>query len=409
MRSTLSLLLGLGCLVSASMCCAQAGPWQMEQSGTTASLRGVHAVGGGVVWASGTGGTVLRSEDSGFEWQSCAMPPGAEKLDFRAIWAWDANTAMVMSSGPGDLSRLYKTTDGCAHWTLLYTNPDKDGFWDALQFIGRQNGYILGDPVGGSLTLLRTGDGGTHWTRVAFPALPPGTLRGAFAASNSALALGGPRLNSTKGGDFVLWAGTGGPGGALLYRTQSACQAETDAANTAEPLSCLDTRVGAAQRLPLTGDSASAGIFSVQAIWQDEKVLAGVAVGGDYTKPDVRTGTAAYSTDGGTSWQPAQVPPGGYRSAVAWECPDCSFLMDAPPGGLWIAVGPNGSDLSRDHGRTWQPVEHAPANAPKGGEWNALSLPWVVGPNGRIAKLNEAMLPPAPSGKTQEEPKVPPR
>ncbi len=83
-------------------CTAQTGsPWQMEPSETTADLRGIHAVGGGVVWASGTGGTVLRSQDSGFEWQQCAIPPGAEKLDFRAIWAWDDETAIVMSSGAG--------------------------------------------------------------------------------------------------------------------------------------------------------------------------------------------------------------------------------------------------------------------------------------------------------------------
>ncbi len=127
----------------------KSGPWEMQQSGTIASLRGIHAVGGGVAWASGTDGTVLRTEDSGYMWQSCAMPPGAEKLDFRGIWAWDANTAIVMSSGPGDQSRLYKTTDGCSHWTLLYTNPDKDGFWDALAFEDQDHGFALGDPVNG--------------------------------------------------------------------------------------------------------------------------------------------------------------------------------------------------------------------------------------------------------------------
>jgi hypothetical protein len=37
------------------------------------------------------------------------MPPGAEKLDFRGIQAFDENI-IAMSSGPGDQSRLYKTT-----------------------------------------------------------------------------------------------------------------------------------------------------------------------------------------------------------------------------------------------------------------------------------------------------------
>ena len=114
-------------------------PWELQNSTTKAGLRGIHAVGNGVAWASGTNGTILRTEDGGYMWQSCAMPPGAEKLDFRGIWAWDANTAVAMSSGPGDLSRLYKTTDGCSHWKLLYTNPDKDGFWDAIGF--RKQGF----------------------------------------------------------------------------------------------------------------------------------------------------------------------------------------------------------------------------------------------------------------------------
>ena len=103
--------------------------WEMESSRTTADLRGIDNVGGGVAWASGTNGTVLRTEDGGYLWQACTVPPGAEHLDFRGMQAFDANTAIVMSSGKGDLSRLYKTTDGCQTWKLVFTNPDTDGFW----------------------------------------------------------------------------------------------------------------------------------------------------------------------------------------------------------------------------------------------------------------------------------------
>ena len=99
-----------------------------------------------------------------------------------------------------------------------------------------------------------------------------------------------------------------------------------------------------------------------------------IAVGGDYTKPDVSTGTAAYSTDGGEHWQASTTPPHGFRSAVQWS----------PSVQAWITVGTNGSDISRDDGRTWRPLDN--------GNWNALSLPFVVGPNGRIAKLNAAAI-----------------
>src|SRR6516162_2817734 len=130
--------------------------WTLQTSNTTSDLRGVHNVGNGVAWASGTNGTVLRTEDGGYLWQSCSIPPGAEKLDFRGIQAFDANTAIVMSSGKGDQSRLYKTTDGCHSWKLIFTNPDKDGFWDAVKFDEKQYGIVLGDPVDGRFAVFIT-------------------------------------------------------------------------------------------------------------------------------------------------------------------------------------------------------------------------------------------------------------
>ena len=54
----------------------------------------------------------------------------------------------------------------------------------------------------------------------------------------------------------------------------------------------------------------------------------------------------------------------------------------------WITVGSNGSDISYDDGVTWQWLDS--------GNWNALSLPWAVGPNGQIGKLGT--LPAHPAG-----------
>jgi hypothetical protein len=45
--------------------------WDLEDSTTTADLRGIHSIGGGIAWASGTNGTVLRTEDGGANWQHC--------------------------------------------------------------------------------------------------------------------------------------------------------------------------------------------------------------------------------------------------------------------------------------------------------------------------------------------------
>ncbi len=253
-----SLLLRIPILVMLSTACIHAqdvtsGPWVMQSSGTKAGLRGIHAVGGGVAWASGTNGTVLRTEDSGYMWQSCAMPPGAEKLDFRGIWAWDANTAIVMSSGLGDQSRLYKTTDGCSSWKLLYTNPDKEGFWDAVVFADRNRGFILGDPVNGRFVLFFTLDQGKTWGRVNSKDLGSGDTKiGAFAASNSALTLAY---------DGLPMFGTSGPGGPWLYVPDSVCTSLTAQQN---PAACFDGPLRfEKERLPMAGDAASAGIFSL--------------------------------------------------------------------------------------------------------------------------------------------------
>jgi photosystem II stability/assembly factor-like uncharacterized protein len=338
---------------SAEKISTSSSPWQMQNSTTKAGLRGIHAVGGGVAWASGTNGTVLRTEDDGYIWQLCATPPGAEKLDFRGVWAWDANVAVAMSSGPGELSRLYKTTDGCSSWKLLYTNPDKDGFWDALVFAFPNLGYLLGDPVNGEFKVIRiTVDdhGSFSHADMAGPKVDP-TKLGAFAASNSSIAF----VATPTPGMVRTWIGAGGKGGAIVFGGYL---------NTPVCTTCGQT-VPDPVSVPLASGNESSGVFSLAFRDKDH----GVAVGGDYKKPDESAGTAAYTSDGGKTWTAAAKPPHGYRSAVAWDAADK----------VWITVGTNGSDVSSDDGKTWAFFDS--------GKWNALSLPWGVGPEGRIGKL----------------------
>ena len=343
------LLVMIGLLFSALGCAY--GQWQMEDSTSKAGLRGIDAVNGAVAWASGTDGTVLRTEDSGYVWQRCAIPQGAEHLDFRAIQGFDNNTALVMSSGKGDLSRIYKTTDGCHSWKLVFTNPDVDGFWDAMRFNARGSnfGALIGDPVDGRFALFYTKDAGEHWTRWGRIASRDG--ESLFAASNSAW-------------EFV-------PGGAVFVTGgQSGSRAIREKAK-AWSLHAKLLYGG----IPL-GAGESSGAFSVATSTVDG-ALHFVAVGGDYTKPERREQTAAWSDDG-VNWTESQTKPGGYRSAVAYDAATKA----------WICVGPNGTDFSTDGGRNWRPLKpakHDESDADRG--WNALSLPFVVGVKGRIGKL----------------------
>lgn len=327
--------------------------WDLQESHTTANLRGIASLGGGVAWASGTGGVVLRTEDGGHLWQSCAMPPGAEKLDFRAIQAFDANTALVMSSGKGDLSRLYQTTDGCHSWTLLATNPDPQGFWDAVQAADLDTIMILGDPVEGAFQIRETTDGGKTWS--VDLGQPLWYNEGAFAASNSSLL-----INWTDGPAVFV---TGSPVGARIFRRCDPCKGQSGG--------------WAATPMPMFTWGASAGIFAIhQSSWDHL-----VAVGGDYRSPDGATGNAAWSNDGGRRWHRAETWPHGYRSSVDYD----------KATNAWITIGPNGADISKDDGRNWTPLAPTASDPPDAAkDWNALSLPFVVGSRGRIGKLRAA-------------------
>ena len=343
--------------------------FEIQDSTTTADLRGVSAPGNGVAWASGTHGTVVRTEDGGYMWQGCSMPPGAEHLDFRGIQAFDDRTALVMSSGKGKLSRIYKTTDGCQSWKLVFTNPDADGFFDALYARTPTDLVLLGDPVHHGFPLFETRDGGLHWT--ASPArgldAEPEKL-GAFAASNSSLVARNP-------GSTVF--GVGGTAGAYIYRlfSSTTCQMCTRK-QAAEETFDQWTKVGVLPDL----HSSSSGVFSICA---PSTTATTVAVGGDYQKPDAIDSSAIRSMDGGQTWQPAQTPPHGYRSSVAYDA-----LTKT-----WITTGPNGTDVSMDDGRNWRPLRPMPGDTPDTDRnWNALALPWVVGPHGRIGKLHDDAL-----------------
>src|SRR4051794_18312386 len=185
--------------------------WELQDSHSTASFRGIHSVHGKVAWASGTEGTVLRTEDGGSHWEKCAVPAGAEKLDFRGVWAWDAKKAIVMSAGPGELSRIYRTTDGGQNWTEEIRNTDKEGFWDAIAFqagdAAGKTGGLVGDPIGGRFdTRVMTANG---WAK-ADDSCTAKTGEAAFAASDSSVVVFGARRymigSGGKGGPRILFS-----------------------------------------------------------------------------------------------------------------------------------------------------------------------------------------------------------
>lgn len=332
-------IFGLIFLFLMSFTISNAQAWQKQNVDTKAGLRGLSVVSENVIWASGTGGTVLRTIDGGKNW-SVIKVPDAEKLDFRDIEAFDANTAYILSTGNGDASRIYKTVDGGKTWKLQFKNTDEKAFFDALAFWDSENGMAMSDPVDGFYRLIHTSDGGENWEAKSsfLPKAKDGEA--AFAASGTCLLAVG------KDNVFLVSGGAD----ARVFRS----------VNRGLTWFVADT--------PFVNGTAGSGIFSI-AMWDARR---GVIVGGNYEKPDDITDNLAFTTDGGKTWTLGKGL-NGYRSGVAYI--DRKTI---------IAVGASGSDLSTDGGKTWKNLDKENYNAVAAKGRNAI---WAVGANGLVARL----------------------
>jgi photosystem II stability/assembly factor-like uncharacterized protein len=316
--------------------------WLKQTVNTTASFRGLAVVSEKVVWASGTGGTVIRTVDGGKAWDVIAVP-GAEKLDFRDIEASDANTAYILSIGNGADSRIYKTTDGGKTWKEQFRNANEKAFFDAIACWDKSNCIAMSDPVDGHYVLINTVDGET-WKPIVSNQLPAAKDgEAAFAASGTCLY-----INPANGDVFLVSGGTD----ARVFK--SADRGKTWTAATT----------------PIVKGTAGSGIFSIT--FRNE--LHGTIVGGNYEKPNDATNPVAFSRDGGKSWYEGEGL-SGYRSGV-------TYIDDR----TLIAVGTNGTDISYDRGGTWKKIGDENLNAVA---VNKRSV-WAVGPKGAVYRMEQS-------------------
>jgi len=256
---------------------------------------------------------------------------GAETLDFRDVEGFSADVALVLSIGPGEASRIYRTHDGGQSWALALQNRDPRGFFDCMVFEG-ERGWLLGDPVDGRYQLFTTDNGGRNWRQLAIGPKADAD-EAAFAASGTCIA----RLSG------ALAIASGGARARIHVRRDS--QQEWRA---------LDT--GMARRKP------EAGVFSVVPL-----AKGWFAVGGDY-RGEALPGNATF---GNGKTVTRTIAPRGYRSGVA-------CVGDTLP---CIATGPSGTDLW--DGRRW----HALGDV----GFDAIDLHgdigWLSGDAGRIARI----------------------
>ncbi|MBC9713605.1 oxidoreductase [Streptomyces sp. TRM66268-LWL] len=318
--------------------------WELKPSGAEVRFRGLAAVSRSTAWVAGSKGTVLRTTDGGASWANVS-PPGAGELEFRDIEAFDRKRAVVLAIGEGEASRVFRTEDGGKTWTEAFRNDEPRAFYDCLTFFDAKNGLAMSDPVDGKYRILSTSDGGRSWRVLPSEGMPPAqTGEAGFAA-------GGQCLVSQGRSD--VWLATGG--GATARVLHSADRGLT----------------WTAAETPIPAGDPARGVFALAFRSRTQ----GIAVGGDYRAGQASPQASAVSRDGGRTWETSAEPVPAYRSGVTWVPHTKSVAL---------AVGPTGTDLTLDGGRTWKAFDPGSFDTVDCAEDFGC---WASGEKGRIARL----------------------
>ncbi len=307
---------------------------ELLTSGTPTSLRGLSVVSDRVIWVSGSKGTVGRSIDGGKSWQWTTVK-GFEKRDFRDIEAFDEKTAVITAIA--EPANILKTTDGGLTWKTVFTDSTKGMFLDAMDFIDKKRGIVVGDPINDTVYFATTKDGGNTWKKLPGVAVKVQAGEAFFAAS-------GTNIRYHPDGSFTLVSG--GKASRLINPSEFL------------PLDIIQGReMTGANSIALRGRRA-------------------VIVAGDFENPKDTTQNCLFTPDNIREWQAPTTRPHGYRSCVA-------FIGDSQ----LITCGLTGVDISTDGGNNWTLIStegfHVCQQARKG------KAVFLAGGNGKIGKLVE--------------------
>ncbi len=308
------------------------------------SIRGLSVVDDATIWCSGNNGSVARSIDGGktFTWQTIK---GYEKLDFRDIEAFDANTAIVM--GIAEPAIILKTKDGGQSWQKVFEDTTKGMFLDAMDFDEKGFGVVIGDPINNKIFIASTSNNGDSWTKV----------------SNDELL---EMMNIQIGEAFFASSGTN----VKLISSDSS-------------LTSLMVTGGKKSRfvdmkffenlidLSLNQGKESTGANSID-VFENKAVI----VGGDFANDKDTTGNCVLvSLNKEPEFTKPQTPPHGYRSCVVYINKN-----------TLVTCGTSGVDISYDGGKNWQLIStksfHVVQKSKKG---KAI---YLAGSSGKIARLD---------------------
>jgi photosystem II stability/assembly factor-like uncharacterized protein len=325
--------------------------WQEIDTGT-GDLRGLDAVSAEVAWASDDSGKVLRTVDGGETFKNVS-PSG--QWSYRDVEAQSADVAQVLGVLCCSSSIIYRTTDGGRTWTETFKRESPNAGLNCMTMIDRRHGVVMANQVDGKFQVLVTSDAGRSWSYAPASGMPdalPGEI-GFHLAGTCATATG-----------RNVFFGTGGGEEARVFRS----------ADYGLTWSVSSTPMAS---------SEYEGIFALD--FQTNRL--GIAIGGHYGYPGRATDALARTTDGGVTWSLVDESraPTGYRTGLAWYADhrgDAKASSD-PRRSIVIAVGPTGSDVSFNRGKTWQQFDDSRFHAVE----CVVDACWASGSSGLIATL----------------------
>lgn len=285
---------------------------EMKQDST--SIRAILAIDANKLTYAGSIGDITTTEDGGKTWSTQKLKYNDSIIPhFRSI-AQNNNDIFVLSVANPAL--LYKKSQ--EEFQLVYIEKNEKVFYDSMKFFADgKHGIAVGDPTEDCPSIILTSDGGNTWTKLPCSQLPTFEEGEAFfAASNTNISI----VNN------AVWIGSGGTKARILK--------STDFGNTWE---IFDT--------PIVQGDGPQGIYSID--FYDENH--GIAIGGNYSKPEDNLANKAVTSDGGKTWTlVANNQNPNYKSCVQY--------VPNTNGKEVFAVGKTGVSFSNDGGHTWTDV-----------------------------------------------------
>jgi len=233
------------------------------------SIRALEVLNDTTVWFAANRGVWGYTENSGKTWYIDSLKVDSVYPQFRSIASLNDSTILLLSIASP--AYLLKTSNKGKTWKLVYKNTNPKIFFDSMLFYDKKNGFALGDPINGRITLLKTSDGGETWLAMDDDKI------GSLAEGEACFATSNTNLDVHKN---MLWFVTGGKHSRLFYSS-----------NLGKSFLTYNT--------PLPQGETMTGIFSFD--FFNEKL--GIVTGGNYDKTDLSIVSLAITKNGGKTWQ----------------------------------------------------------------------------------------------------------